>query len=122
METLVLVVHIAIAIGMIFLILIQQGKGAEAGASFGGGASGTVFGAAGSANFLTRTTAILTAIFFITSLALAVIAKKNATELLRLPSAPVAAQGAKPAPAAKNAPTVSVGANSASNTPTTPVN
>ena len=122
METLVLVVHIAIAIGMIFLILIQQGKGAEAGASFGGGASGTVFGAAGSANFLTRTTAILTAIFFITSLALAIIAKKNATELLRLPSTPVAAEVASPAPAAKNAPTVSVGANSASNTPTTPVN
>jgi preprotein translocase subunit SecG len=86
METLVLVVHVLVALGMIGLILIQQGKGAEAGASFGGGASSTVFGAAGSANFMTRTTAILTTIFFLTSLTLAVIAKKQSDALLSLPS------------------------------------
>ncbi len=60
---------------MIGLILIQHGKGADAGASFGAGASGTVFGAAGSANFLTRATAVLAAAFFATSILLAILAK-----------------------------------------------
>ena len=87
METLVLVIHILVALGMITLILLQQGKGAEAGASFGGGASSTVFGASGSANFLTKSTAILTTIFFITSLALAIFAKQHAESLYSL-SAP----------------------------------
>lgn len=88
METLVLVLHILVALGMIALILLQQGKGAEAGASFGGGASSTVFGASGSANFLTKSTAVLTTIFFITSLALAIFAKHNAEALFSL-GAPV---------------------------------
>ena len=87
METLVLVIHILVALGMTGLILVQQGKGADAGATFGGGGAATVFGAAGSANFLTRSTAILTAIFFLTSLGLAMIAKKQAAELLSLPTA-----------------------------------
>ena len=87
METLVLVLHILVAFGMITLILLQQGKGAEAGASFGGGASNTVFGASGSANFLTKSTAVLTTIFFITSLALAIFAKQHAESLYSL-SAP----------------------------------
>ncbi len=78
MYTAILAIHIIVAIAMIGLILIQQGKGADAGASFGAGASGTVFGAGGTANFLTRTTAVLTAIFFITSMTLAVFAKKQA--------------------------------------------
>ncbi|MEY8205976.1 MAG: preprotein translocase subunit SecG, partial [Bermanella sp.] len=56
MENLIVIVHIVIAVGIIALVLIQQGKGAEAGASFGGGASQTVFGSAGSGNFLTRAT------------------------------------------------------------------
>ncbi|MFW2178457.1 MULTISPECIES: preprotein translocase subunit SecG [unclassified Moraxella] len=78
MYTAVLAIHIIVAIAMIGLILIQHGKGADAGASFGAGSSATVFGAAGSANFLTRTTAVLTAIFFITSMTLAVFAKQQA--------------------------------------------
>ena len=77
MHTFVLVVHIILAVLMILLILVQQGKGAEAGASFGGGGAATVFGASGSANFLTRVTAILTALFFVTSMTLAVFAKKQ---------------------------------------------
>lgn len=81
METLVLVVHILIAIIMIALILLQQGKGAEAGASFGGGASGTVFGGAGSATFITKMTAGLALVFFITSLGLAIYAKRDATAI-----------------------------------------
>ncbi|WP_198266149.1 preprotein translocase subunit SecG [sulfur-oxidizing endosymbiont of Gigantopelta aegis] len=72
MEAVLLAVHIVIAVTLIGLILIQQGKGADAGAAFGGGggggASSTVFGSQGSGNFLTKTTAILATAFFITSL------------------------------------------------------
>ncbi|NHC02879.1 preprotein translocase subunit SecG [Acinetobacter sp. 187] len=80
MQTFVLVVHIILAVLMIVLILVQHGKGADAGASFGGGGAATVFGASGSANFLTRVTAILTALFFITSISLAVFAKKQTSD------------------------------------------
>ena len=69
--TLVLVVQILAALGMIGLILIQHGKGADMGAAFGSGASGSLFGATGSANFLSRTTAVLAAVFFVCTLALA---------------------------------------------------
>lgn len=67
----VIVIHILLGLSIIGLILIQQGKGADAGAGFGGGASGSVFGAQGAASFLSRTTAILATCFFITSLGLA---------------------------------------------------
>ena len=89
MQTFVLVVHIILAILMIVLILVQHGKGADAGASFGGGGAATVFGASGSGNFLTRLTAIFTALFFITSLTLAVFAKKQTTDAYSLNSVPV---------------------------------
>lgn len=78
MEQFVLIIHVLAAVGLIGLILIQQGKGAEAGASFGSGASQTVFGSQGSGNFLTRATAILVAVFFSTSLLLGYIASHNA--------------------------------------------
>jgi preprotein translocase subunit SecG len=80
MQTFVLVVHIILAILMIVLILVQHGKGADAGASFGGGGAATIFGASGSGNFMTRLTAILTALFFVTSLTLAIFAKKQTTD------------------------------------------
>lgn len=67
-------IDVLLAIGIIGLVLIQQGKGADVGAAFGSGASGTVFGARGSTSFLTRTTAILVALFFINSLSLAYLA------------------------------------------------
>ena len=70
METLTLVVHVLAAIAIIGLVLLQHGKGADMGAAFGGGASGSLFGATGSANFLSRATATLATIFFITSLGL----------------------------------------------------
>ncbi len=70
METLVLVVHVLSALSIIGLVLLQHGKGADMGAAFGGGASGSLFGSTGSANFLSRTTAVLAAVFFVTSLAL----------------------------------------------------
>ncbi|MDY0106644.1 MAG: preprotein translocase subunit SecG [Giesbergeria sp.] len=67
----ILTVQILTALGMIGLILIQHGKGADMGAAFGSGSSGSLFGASGSANFLSRTTAILAAVFFVCTLALA---------------------------------------------------
>ena len=69
-HTLVLVVHAMVAIALIVLVLLQQGKGADAGASFGSGASSTMFGSQGSASFLSRTTAVLAAVLFVTSLTL----------------------------------------------------
>ncbi|MDR5899354.1 preprotein translocase subunit SecG [Halomonas vilamensis] len=71
MQVAILMVHVVIAIALVVLILLQQGKGAEAGAAFGGGASQTVFGSRGSGNFLARFTGILAAAFFATSMALA---------------------------------------------------
>jgi len=70
LETLLLVFHILIAIAVCGFVLLQHGKGADMGAAFGSGASGSLFGAQGSANFLSRTTAILATVFFVTSLAL----------------------------------------------------
>jgi len=70
METLVLVIHVLAALALVGLVLLQHGKGADVGAAFGSGASGSVFGATGSANFLSRTTAILAVVFFLTSLGL----------------------------------------------------
>ncbi|MDO4440703.1 MAG: preprotein translocase subunit SecG [Moraxella sp.] len=84
MFTVLLVVHIVVAIVMVGLILLQHGKGADAGASFGAGAAGTVFGAAGSANFMTRATAVLATVFFITSLILAWYAQRQAEEQRRI--------------------------------------
>ena len=72
--TLILVVHVLVALAIIGLVLLQHGKGADMGAAFGGGSSGSLFGATGSANFLSRTTAALAAVFFLTSLGLAYVA------------------------------------------------
>jgi preprotein translocase subunit SecG len=71
MYQVIIVIHILLGLSIIGLILMQQGKGADAGAGFGGGASGSVFGAQGAASFLSRTTAIMATLFFITSLGLA---------------------------------------------------
>lgn len=70
----ILAVHVVAALGIIGLVLIQHGKGADMGAAFGGGSSGSLFGATGSANFLSRLTAVLATIFFLTSLSMAYIA------------------------------------------------
>lgn len=78
-ETVIVVLHLLVAIGLVGLVLMQQGKGAETGASFGSGASGTVFGSQGSGTFLSRLTAILATIFFLTSLGLAYYASHKAT-------------------------------------------
>ena len=78
MQTTVLIAHTLIALAIIILVLLQRGKGAEAGAAFGAGASGTVFGSRGSTSFFSRTTAILATAFFATSLALAWISSQTA--------------------------------------------
>lgn len=74
---LLLTVHILVGLSVIGLVLLQHGKGADMGAAFGSGASGSLFGASGSANFLSRTTAILAAVFFLTSLGLTYLASSK---------------------------------------------
>lgn len=71
MYNILLIVQILVSIGIIGLVLIQHGKGADAGAAFGGGASGSVFGSRGAGNFLSRSTAVLALVFFLNSMALA---------------------------------------------------
>src|SRR5205823_14848734 len=97
--TVLLAAQMLTAIGMIGLILIQHGKGADMGAAFGSGSSGSLFGASGSANFLSRTTAVLAAVFFACTLALAYFGNLRPTEsssVLERAGAPAAV----PAPAA----------------------
>src|SRR5262249_46248410 len=73
----IIVVHVLVALAIIGLVLLQHGKGADMGSGFGGGASSSLFGATGSANFLLRATAVLATVFFILSLALAYIASQT---------------------------------------------
>jgi preprotein translocase subunit SecG len=80
MEKIVLVVHALAAIGVIGLVLLQHGKGADMGASFGSGASGSLFGVSGSSNFMSRATAGFVVIFFATSLTLAYMSSNKATD------------------------------------------
>jgi preprotein translocase subunit SecG len=77
MYQVIIVVHVLLGLGVVGLVLMQQGKGADAGAAFGSGASGSVFGAQGAASFLSRATAILATLFFTTSLGLAVLNGKH---------------------------------------------
>lgn len=83
-ETLVLVLHVLGSLAIIGLILIQHGKGADAGAGFGSGSSGTVFGSGGAGNFLTKTTTTITIVFFLTSFALAYFAKEKSVAVRNL--------------------------------------
>jgi preprotein translocase subunit SecG len=126
-EQLTLIIHVLVALAILALIMLQQGKGAEAGASFGGGASQTVLGVAGSGNLLTRWTSILAAVFFATSLTLAYFAKQKSETLGQvdievpalvesksvvvndeIPAAPVAAESQ----AAEDVPAADVSVNS----------
>jgi preprotein translocase subunit SecG len=113
-HTIVLMIHVAIALLIIGLVLLQRGKGADAGTGFGAGASGTVFGARGSATFFSRSTAVLAALFFATSLVLAYLATQETapTSLLENAAAPAAPapQAVPPSsapPAARELPSLS---------------
>src|SRR5512135_2755797 len=77
MEFVVWIMHVLVAIALVGLVLLQHGKGADMGAAFGSGASGSLFGASGSANFLSRTTAALATVFFLTSMGLTYFAAKG---------------------------------------------
>lgn len=99
MREIIVVIDILAALGLVGLVLLQQGKGADMGAAFGSGASQTLFGSRGTANFLTRTTAVLAIVFFVANLALAYLAT--------VPSGPksVVTQSPAPPPASTEAPT-----------------
>lgn len=105
LNNLVLIVQILSAVVMIGLVLIQHGKGADMGASFGSGASGSLFGATGSANFLSRSTAVCAALFFLSTLALALMAAGSrptmgGNTVLDRPAAAASAPAGASAPAA----------------------
>jgi preprotein translocase subunit SecG len=98
--TALLAVHVLVAAALVGFVLLQHGKGADMGAAFGSGASGSLFGAAGSANFLSRTTAILATVFFLSSLGLTYFASTRGgpKDIMKEGAAPTA-----PVPAAKDA-------------------
>jgi preprotein translocase subunit SecG len=104
MQTLVLMVHALAAVGIVVLVLLQHGKGADMGAAFGSGSAGSLFGSAGAANFLSRTTAILAAIFFVTSLGLTYFSAPSksggVTQHLDVPASKIDVAPAAPAPSA----------------------
>ena len=108
LHTATIVFHVLVAAGIVGLVLLQRGKGADAGAGFGAGASGTVFGARGSASFLSRMTATLVALFFASSLTLAYLggrrpeAPKSVIDRVGVPTTP--APGAPPAPTTQPVP------------------
>jgi len=99
-KTLIIVVQILSALGVIGLVLLQHGKGADMGAAFGSGASGSLFGASGSANFLSRTTAVLATVFFASTLALTYLGSYHAKPSAGLLGEGAAAPAAAPAAAA----------------------
>jgi len=99
MESVLQVIHVLAVIAIIVLVLLQHGKGADAGAAFGGGNSAGLFGASGSANFLSRATAILATLFFCTSLALTWMSNRTARSAGVVESAPVERTAPDPVPA-----------------------
>lgn len=105
MYQVIIVIHVLLGLGVVGLVLMQQGKGADAGAAFGTGSSGSVFGAQGAASFLSRSTAILATLFFMTSLGLAVLNSKQgaAYDLMNAPKANQDTQGIPDVGGAKGA-------------------
>jgi preprotein translocase subunit SecG len=97
LQQIIIIVHVLIALAIIGLVLLQQGKGADMGASFGAGSSQTVFGGVGGGNVLTKATAILATAFFATSFALAIVAKNIASDSIGLdPNIPVVVEQSAP--------------------------
>ena len=107
MDLVVQIVHVLAAVGIIGLVLVQHGKGADVGAAFGSGSAGSVFGSAGSANFLSRMTAGLALVFFLTSIGLSFLSNKRESGKGVMADHPVANQPAPDkAPAAAGVPDV----------------
>jgi preprotein translocase subunit SecG len=130
-EGFLLVLHVGVAVGICVLVLLQHGKGADMGAAFGSGSSGSLFGAAGSANFLSRSTAVLATIFFLSSLALTYFGATRSTptgveksimdtqapKASDVPSLPGTPPASPPAPGAVPATPPAPGAGKASDVP-----
>ena len=114
----VLAVQMLSALGMIGLVLVQHGKGADMGAAFGSGSSGSLFGASGSANFLSRSTAVLAAVFFAATLALAYFGNARPASSGSVLESPAAAVPAAPAGTGASAPEAAVPASGAAQIPT----
>ena len=117
MEIFLLVVHVLVGASVIGLVLLQHGKGADMGAAFGSGSAGSLFGASGSANFLSRTTAILATVFFITSLGLTYMGSTRTESkgiIERTKSVPDAPKSAPGVPASSSVPTPSAPSESGS--------
>jgi preprotein translocase subunit SecG len=111
--SILLTIHILVALVIIGLVLMQHGKGADMGAAFGSGASGSLFGATGSANFMSRTTGVLAAVFFATSLSLAYVASSKPKTTGSVMQETVQSQPAStPAPAGAESPAVPADAGS----------
>jgi preprotein translocase subunit SecG len=106
MHTVLVVVQVVVAVAVVGLILLQQGKGADAGAAFGSGASGTVFGSRGAANFLSRATAVLATVFFVVSLTLAWLVSNRGTSSQSIVEQELGSQPAPVQPAAPAGPAV----------------
>jgi preprotein translocase subunit SecG len=104
LNSLLIVIQVICAVAVIVLILLQHGKGADMGAAFGGGASGSLFGASGSANFLSRTTAVLAAVFFLTTIGMAYTATAARTAATRTDHGGVMSTVGKDAPTPAPAP------------------
>ncbi len=108
MQTFVLILHIVAGLSIIVLVLLQHGKGADMGAAFGSGSAGSLFGSAGASNFLSKTTAVLAAAFFATSLALTFFSAPSSsggvTESLAVPAGKTETKDAAPAAPAPSAP------------------
>ena len=134
LTTLLIVVQVIAALAIIILVLLQHGKGADMGAAFGGGASGSLFGATGSANFLSRSTAVVAAVFFVATLGLAytgtavkrpasgggggVMSAPAPSDIPKDIPVPTAPQGSAPAPAAAPAAPSSTPATKPATAPT----
>jgi preprotein translocase subunit SecG len=99
MEVFLLVVHVLVGASVVGVVLLQHGKGADMGAAFGSGSAGSLFGASGSANFLSRATAVLATVFFLTSLTLTYLSSTRSTPKGVIERVPAGAQEQKPAPA-----------------------
>jgi preprotein translocase subunit SecG len=116
-ETVLVGVHVLVAAALVGLVLLQHGKGADMGAAFGSGSSGSLFGAAGSANFLSRTTAVLATVFFLSSLGLTYFGatRSGPTDIMKQGVTETA-----PAPAAKETKAADVPQGAAPTTPAAP--
>lgn len=120
MYEVVSIIHVLVCVALIGLVLIQQGKGAEAGAAFGSGASATIFGSRGSASFLTRITAILATLFFVTSLTLSYFLGKHLETKSVMEKAPTPLEKVQPSPAKPDIPSPPSGSSKPNDLPPKP--